>query len=88
MVVKERSFDLFFCLYFLSETGFMEGIAEERRKKKEGRRKILLCLSFKLLICPNLCFDCYKFLPKTIVGIIPISDSKVTSFPPTDLILL
>ncbi|WP_202222686.1 hypothetical protein [Okeania sp. KiyG1] len=37
---------------------------EERRKKEEGRRKkeegkVLLCLSFKLFICPNFCFDCY-----------------------------
>ncbi|NEP82382.1 MAG: hypothetical protein F6K39_32080 [Okeania sp. SIO3B3] len=37
---------------------------ERRRKKEEGRRKneegeILRCLSFKLFICPNLCFDCY-----------------------------
>ncbi|NET28692.1 MAG: DUF1736 domain-containing protein [Okeania sp. SIO1I7] len=30
---------------------------EGRRKKEEG--KILPCLNFKLLICPNLSFDCY-----------------------------
>ncbi|NER02286.1 MAG: hypothetical protein F6K17_06405 [Okeania sp. SIO3C4] len=39
-------------------------IAEGRRKREEGRGKkeeerILRCLSFKLLICPNLSFDCY-----------------------------
>ncbi|NEN89743.1 MAG: hypothetical protein F6K48_12850 [Okeania sp. SIO3H1] len=32
-------------------------IAEGRRKKEEG--KVLLCLSFQLLNCPNLSFDCY-----------------------------
>ncbi|WP_202222525.1 hypothetical protein [Okeania sp. KiyG1] len=31
---------------------------EERRKKEEA--KVLLYLSFKFLICPNHCFDCYK----------------------------
>ncbi|NEN90614.1 MAG: hypothetical protein F6K48_17550 [Okeania sp. SIO3H1] len=31
---------------------FLSFIAEERRKKEEG--KILFCLSFKLSICPNL----------------------------------
>ncbi|NET43773.1 MAG: hypothetical protein F6K15_18575 [Okeania sp. SIO2B3] len=31
---------------------------EVRRKKEEG--KVLRCLSFKLLICPNFCFGCYK----------------------------
>ncbi|NEQ74995.1 MAG: hypothetical protein F6K23_19315 [Okeania sp. SIO2C9] len=34
-------------------------IAEERRKKEEG--KIFLCLGFKLLISPKLYFDCYNF---------------------------
>ncbi|NEN88521.1 MAG: hypothetical protein F6K48_06110 [Okeania sp. SIO3H1] len=40
---------------------------EERRKKEEGRKKkeerrkkSLRCLSFKFLVCPNLCLDCYN----------------------------
>ncbi|WP_237396051.1 hypothetical protein [Okeania sp. KiyG1] len=48
--VKNYSSGIAIAIYSRSKEG--------RRKKEEG--KVLRCLSFKLLTCPNLYFDCYN----------------------------
>ncbi|WP_202220830.1 hypothetical protein [Okeania sp. KiyG1] len=61
-------------------------IAEGRRKKKEERRKkegkILLCLSFKLSICPNLFFDSFHFQLYILIsklGLIPLYSANLSN---------